>query len=55
MDIQSATVVTYVYQLNNDEVKVERIEFRKTQAANAWSYSLMYFDNCDFFLFFSAK
>ncbi len=35
MDIQSATVVTYVYQLINDEVKVERIEFRKTQAANA--------------------
>ena len=29
MDIQSATVVTYVYQLIEDEVKVERIEFRK--------------------------
>ena len=29
MDIQSATVVTYVYQLIDDEVKVERIEFKK--------------------------
>lgn len=29
MDIQSSTVVTYVYQLIEDEVKVERIEFRK--------------------------
>jgi vacuolar protein sorting-associated protein 29 len=31
MDIQSATVITYVYQLIDDEVKVERIEFRKSQ------------------------
>eukprot|EP00093_Oithona_nana_P002879 02879.XXX_25117_24342_1 [CDS] Oithona nana genome sequencing. len=30
MDIQSATVVTYVYQLIEDEVKVDRIEFKKT-------------------------
>ena len=30
MDIQSATVVTYVYQLVNEEVKVERIEFKKS-------------------------
>jgi len=29
MDIQSATVVTYVYQLVNGEVKVDRIEFKK--------------------------
>ena len=29
MDIQSGTVVTYVYQLIDDEVKVERIEFKK--------------------------
>ena len=29
MDIQSATVVTYVYQLIDDEVKVDRIEFKK--------------------------
>ncbi|EDV21722.1 Vacuolar protein sorting-associated protein 29 [Trichoplax sp. H2] len=29
MDIQSATVVTYVYQLRGDDVKVEKIEFRK--------------------------
>ena len=29
MDIQSATVVTYVYQLIDEEVKVERIEFKK--------------------------
>jgi putative phosphoesterase len=34
MDIQSATVVTYVYQLIDDEVKVERIEFRKSQNAS---------------------
>ena len=33
MDIQSSTVVTYVYQLVNDEVKVERIEFRKAVPA----------------------
>ncbi|XP_065830934.1 vacuolar protein sorting-associated protein 29 [Oscarella lobularis] len=30
MDIQSASVVTYVYQLQGDDVKVERIEFKKT-------------------------
>lgn len=29
MDIQNITVVTYVYQLVGDEVKVERIEYRK--------------------------
>jgi len=29
MDIQSGTVVTYVYQLVDDDVKVERIEFKK--------------------------
>ena len=29
MDIQSDNVVTYVYQLIEDEVKVERIEFKK--------------------------
>lgn len=29
MDIQSSTVVTYVYQLVQDEVKVERIEYKK--------------------------
>lgn len=29
MDIQSSTVVTYVYQLIDDDVKVERIEFKK--------------------------
>ncbi|XP_010161663.2 vacuolar protein sorting-associated protein 29, partial [Antrostomus carolinensis] len=29
MDIQASTVVTYVYQLIEDEVKVERIEFKK--------------------------
>lgn len=29
MDIQSATVITYVYQLIDSEVKVERIEFKK--------------------------
>ena len=30
MDIQSATVVTYVYQLVDGEVKVDRIEFKKS-------------------------
>lgn len=30
MDIQSSTVVTYVYQLIDDEVKVERIEYKKS-------------------------
>ncbi len=30
MDIQSGTVVTYVYQLVDNEVKVERIEFKKS-------------------------
>ncbi|XP_074015876.1 vacuolar protein sorting-associated protein 29-like [Numenius arquata] len=29
MDIQASTVVTYVYQLIGDEVKVERIDFKK--------------------------
>ena len=29
MDIQAATVVTYVYQLVNDEVKVDKIEYKK--------------------------
>jgi len=30
MDIQSGTVVTYVYQLIDGEVKVERIEYKKS-------------------------
>ncbi|CAG2108075.1 unnamed protein product [Medioppia subpectinata] len=30
MDIQSTTIVTYVYQLIGDEVKVERIEYKKS-------------------------
>lgn len=30
MDIQSSTVVTYVYQLEGQEVKVERIEYQKS-------------------------
>ena len=29
MDIQSTTVVTYVYQLQGDDVKVDRIEYKK--------------------------
>ncbi|CAH0389596.1 unnamed protein product [Bemisia tabaci] len=29
MDIHSTTVITYVYQLVGDEVKVEKIEYRK--------------------------
>ncbi|XP_026579565.1 vacuolar protein sorting-associated protein 29-like [Pseudonaja textilis] len=30
MDVQSSVIVTYVYQLIGDEVKVERIEYKKT-------------------------
>ncbi|KAK7505981.1 hypothetical protein BaRGS_00002703 [Batillaria attramentaria] len=30
LDIQQSTVVAYVYKLFNDEVKVERIEYRKS-------------------------
>jgi len=30
MDIQSSTVVTYVYQLIGEDVKVERIEYKKS-------------------------
>lgn len=30
MDIQSTTVVTYVYQLVGDKVKVERVEYKKS-------------------------
>ncbi|XP_019354683.2 vacuolar protein sorting-associated protein 29 isoform X1 [Alligator mississippiensis] len=30
MDIQASTIVTYVYQLAGDEVKVERIEYKKS-------------------------
>lgn len=33
MDIQSTTVVTYVYQLIGEEVKVERIEYKKPAAS----------------------
>ena len=29
MDIQAGTIVTYVYQLIKDDVKVERIEYKK--------------------------
>uniref|UniRef100_A0A8C0EFX9 Uncharacterized protein n=1 Tax=Bubo bubo TaxID=30461 RepID=A0A8C0EFX9_BUBBB len=29
MDIQASTVVAYVYQLTEEDVKVERIEFKK--------------------------
>uniref|UniRef100_A0A8C4XPE6 Vacuolar protein sorting-associated protein 29 n=1 Tax=Falco tinnunculus TaxID=100819 RepID=A0A8C4XPE6_FALTI len=29
LDIQASTVVTYVYRLIEDDVKVERIEFKK--------------------------
>lgn len=32
MDIQSGTVVIYVYQLIDDDVKVERIEYKKPQS-----------------------
>lgn len=29
MDIQAGTIITYVYQLIKDDVKVERIEYKK--------------------------
>jgi vacuolar protein sorting-associated protein 29 len=35
MDIQGSTVVTYVYQLVNDEVKVEKLEYKKTYDSRA--------------------
>ena len=41
MDIQSSTVVTYVYQLIDDEVKVDRIEYKKA----VWAlHGSLYFD-----------
>jgi len=33
MDVQSASIVTYVYQLIDGEVKVDKIEYRKTDRA----------------------
>jgi vacuolar protein sorting-associated protein 29 len=33
MDIQGSSVVTYVYQLQGEDVKVEKIEFRKTASS----------------------
>jgi len=33
LDIQGPTIVTYVYQLIEGEVKVEKIEYRKQQEA----------------------
>lgn len=39
MDIQASTVVTYVYQLIGDEVKVERIEYKKDGASSANNHS----------------
>ena len=29
LDVQANVIVTYVYQLIDDEVKVERVEYRK--------------------------
>ncbi|XP_066919032.1 vacuolar protein sorting-associated protein 29-like [Clytia hemisphaerica] len=34
MDIQAETVVAYVYQLHGDDVKVDRIEYKKTAVAS---------------------
>lgn len=34
MDIKSSTVMTYVYQLQGEEVKVERIEYKKNWNKN---------------------
>lgn len=41
MDIQSTIVVTYVYQLIGDEVKVERIEYKKNWTENDNQYNEM--------------
>ncbi len=35
LDIQGAVVVTYVYQLIDGDVKVEKIEYRKNLDSNA--------------------
>lgn len=35
LDIQGAVVVTYVYQLIDGDVKVEKIEYRKNVDSNA--------------------
>lgn len=32
MDIQSSNVITYMYQIHDDEVKVDRIEYKKATA-----------------------
>jgi vacuolar protein sorting-associated protein 29 len=29
MDVQNTSIVTYIYQLVDDEVKVEKVEYRK--------------------------
>jgi vacuolar protein sorting-associated protein 29 len=34
MDIQGNSVVTYVYKLIDDEVKVEKLEYKKTADLN---------------------
>ncbi|RUP49733.1 VPS29 protein [Jimgerdemannia flammicorona] len=34
MDIQGNVVVTYIYQLVDNEVKVEKVEFKKSYAAS---------------------
>jgi vacuolar protein sorting-associated protein 29 len=31
MDVQGASLVTYVYRLVGDEVKVEKMEFKKPE------------------------
>lgn len=31
MDVQGSNVVTYVYQLHGEEVKVEKVEFTKAE------------------------
>ncbi len=30
MDIQNTTVVSYAYQLYGDEVKIEKVEYKKS-------------------------
>ena len=51
MDIQSSTVVTYVYQLIDDEVKVDRIEYKKA----VWAAFVVWTLYSDLWLFWSAR
>ena len=53
MDIQSATVVTYVYQLIDDEVKVDRIEFKKNWFVKIFAFWYLYYSNYFLYLIYA--